>query len=450
MDGRQGPPPTGSLNQQLLRLAELLQLCARARDVSREELPFVIVNETVRVIAYDQAVLWDARAQRIVALSGADRLQPAAPYIISLNRLYKLTVAAGKRDQAHAPDPKVMADSEFSADATLAPQALWWPLRCKGSTVAVLLLARRDPWTEADAPLLEALGGAYAESWELGRARRPPVRRSVWRLGRNIAIGLLAAGLLAASLYPVRTSAIAPAEVVARTPAFVRAPFAGVVDSIEVQPNSPVRAGQILVRLDRRELDAALRVAVKAVEVATAQYRQVMQEGIADPRAREQLAALRGRLEEARADFDYRRTRLERADIPSPTDGVAVFNDPAEWIGRPVETGERILQVSPAQSSRIEIELPAVEAMAFEDGVDVLFFNNIDPDRPVAAKLTFMSYATAMSPSGVLVYTVRADLNGGEELRLGLRGTAKIYGSPRPLLLQVLRRPLAWIREILA
>ena len=137
------------------------------------------------------------------------------------------------------------------------------------------------------------------------------------------------------------------------------------------------------------------------------------------------------RLEEARADYDYRRTRLERADIPSPADGIAVFSDPAEWIGRPVETGERILQVSPAQSSRIEVELPAVEAMAFADGADVLFFNNIDPDRPVAAKLTFMSYATSMSPSGVLIYTVRADLESfGLDLEAATREA--IDSAPAP------------------
>ena len=42
----------------------------RGRDA---ELPFVIVNETVRAVAYDQAVLWDARTERVVALSGAAR-----------------------------------------------------------------------------------------------------------------------------------------------------------------------------------------------------------------------------------------------------------------------------------------------------------------------------------------------------------------------------------------
>jgi multidrug resistance efflux pump len=438
------------LNQQLLRVGELLQLCARAREATREELPFVIVNETIQMVPYDQAVLWDVRSGRIAALSGAERVEPTAPYVLALSRLYRLVAAAGKRDTAHSPDAETLARARFDREAPLAPYPLWWPLRLQGQTVAVLMLARRDPWTEADTPLLEALGGAYAEGWELGRARRAPFRRSGIRLVRRLGIVAVVATLIGISFFPIRSSAIAPAEVVAHSPAFVRAPFAGVVDRIEIAPNAPVRVGQVLVRLERRELDAAMAMATKAFDVATAQYRQATQEAITDPRAREQLAALRGRLDEARADYEYRRTLLQRADIPSPADGIAVFNDAAEWIGRPVETGERIMQVSPPASSRIEVELPAADVAAFADGSEVLFFNNIAPDKPVAGHVVFMSYATSLSPTGVLIYTVRADLESGNELRLGLKGTAKIFGPPRPLILQVFRRPIAFIRELLA
>jgi multidrug resistance efflux pump len=251
------------------------------------------------------------------------------------------------------------------------------------------------------------------------------------------------------SLVPVRSSSIASAEVVARQPAFVRAPFAGVVDAIEVPPNAPVKAGQLVVRLERRQLEAEYKVAAKALETAMAQYRQASQEAITDPRAREQLATLRARLDEARADFDYREARLGRADIVSPADGIAVFNDPAEWVGRPVEVGERILQVSPATSSRIEIELPVSEASNLEEGADVLFFSNLAPDRPVSGEIVFVSYASTVTPSGVLAYTARADLQD-EGLRLGLKGTAKVFGPERPLVLWLLRRPIAFLRQLLA
>lgn len=444
------PATAGALNQQLLRLAALLQLIARARDAERAELPFVMVNETVRAIAYDQAVLWDARGGRIVGVSGASRIETGSPYVLMLARLHRLVTGTGKADKVHLIDGEIAKQAQAGEQPMLAPYLLWWPLRLRGRTVAVLMLGRRTPWLEAEQPLLDALCGSYAQAWGLAGARLAAARPAGARRLRDLAIGVALAILLALSFLPVRSSVIAPAEVVAQEPAFVRAPFAGIVDSIEVAPNAAVKAGQLVVRLEQRQLKAEYSVAAKALEVATAQFYQASQEAIVDARAREQLAAVRGRLDEARADFQYRKERLARADIVAPVSGVAVFNDPAEWVGRPVEVGERIMQISPAVSSRIEIELPASEIMDFGDDAEVLFFSNLNPDRPDSGRLAFVNYAASVSPTGVMAYTARADLQPGSELRLGLKGSAKIYGPRRPLILWLLRRPLAYVRQLLA
>jgi len=447
--GQTPPPQPGRLNQQLLRLTEVLQLTARARNSSRDELPFVIVNETVRAVAYDQAVLWDARSESIVAVSGAGQLDAGAPYVLLLNRLYRHVAGSGKRDQVQRLDAEAIVSDVEGAKAWLAPHLLWWPIRVRGTVVAVLLLGRRVAWPDTEFPLFDVLFGAYGQSWELARSRVAPARIGGRRLAMRLLLAAAVALVITGGLVPVRSSSIASAEVVARHPAFVRAPFAGVVDAIEVPPNAPVKAGQLVVRLERRQLEAEYKVAGKALETAMAQYRQASQEAITDPRAREQLATLRARLDEARADFDYREARLGRADIVSPADGIAVFNDPAEWVGRPVEVGERILQVSPPTSSRIEIELPVAEATSLEEGADVLFFSNLEPDQPASGKVVFVSYATTATPSGVLAYTARADLQD-DGLRLGLKGTAKIFGPERPLALWLLRRPIAFLRQLFA
>lgn len=448
--GVPGSAQVGALNQQLLRMAELLQLMARAREASRAELPFVLVNETVRVVPYDQAVLWDARSGRIVALSGASRVDSGAPYVLMLSRLHRQVSAMGKAETIHSVDPEVLRQVQGSEAPMLAPHLLWWPLRARGRVTAVLMLGRRTSWLEAELPLLDSICGSYAQAWELSRARLAPGRAGRLRRLRNLAIGAGACLVLALGFVPVRSSVIAPAEVVAREPAFVRAPFAGIVDSIEVAPNGAVKAGQVLVRLERRQLEAEYSVAAKALDVATAQFRQTSQEAIADRKSRELLAGVRGRLDEARADFEYRKARLARSDIPAPAEGVAVFNDPAEWIGRPVEIGERIMQVAPASSSRIEIELPASEMADFENDAEVSFFSNLNPNEPNAGHLIFLSYAAAPTPSGVLAYTARADLQPSSELRLGLKGSAKIFGRRQPLILWVLRRPLAYVHQLLA
>ena len=434
---------SGTLNRQLLRLAGVLQLQERARTAPREELAFVIVNETVQVVAYDQAALWDTRGGRISALSGAARPEPGAPYLSLLERLCRRAGAGADAAIMHTLRP---ADGDGEWAEFLGPEVLWCPLIGRGP-VAALVLSRHEPFGEGDRQLLTALCGAYGQSWELAWARREPLRAWRGRRLRNLGVIATVVGVLSLGALPVTSSSVAPAEVAAASAVFLRAPFAGVVDSIVVAPNAEVRAGQVLVHLDRRQLEAQSRVAAKSLEVAEAQFRQVTQEAIVDARAREQLAVLRSKRDEARADLEYRRALLDRADLQAPVDGVAVFNDAGEWIGRPVETGERIMLIAPPTSARIEIELPAADAVTVTEGAPVLFFDNINPDRPISGRLVFVSYATSLSPSGVLAYTGRADLVPGTALRLGLKGTAKVYGPRRPLALWLLRRPLAWLRE---
>ena len=57
----------------------------------------------------------------------------------------------------------------------------------------------------------------------------------------------------------------------------------------------------------------------------------------------------------------------------------------------------------------------------------------------------------AATAEGVLAYRFRARLEADEPtLRLGLKGTAKIYGPPRLLALWLFRRPIAMVRQWLA
>jgi hypothetical protein len=142
---------------------------------------------------------------------------------------------------------------------------------------------------------------------------------------------------------------------------------------------------------------------------------------------------------------------LQRADIVAPADGVAVFDDIDEWIGKPVMLGERIMLVASPRDAELEIQVPVADVATFAYGSSVLFFSNIDPDRAARAHLVFASYGSAATAEGVLAYRFRARLEADEPtLRLGLKGTAKIYGPPRLLALWLFRRPIAMVRQWLA
>jgi multidrug resistance efflux pump len=433
------------LHPHLLRLSALIDLERRAREASPAELPYLMVNDTLAVVPYQQSALW--RAGRVAAVSGVASADEGGPYYGWLSRAL---AAAAKLHQAGVVDAAALGLDPAVWDEWFPPTAFWLPLADRrGHLFGGLLFGRQDSWHDAEIQLLEALGGTYALCLAVANQRRRPRhgrthrRRWLW-----IAVMTVAA---AVSMLPVRSSVLAPAEVVAATPFPVRAPFDGVVDTIHVTPNAPVHKGEILISFDTTERHAKADVAQKALEIARAEYAEASQQAMSDPRSKGRLAILQSKVAQAELEYEYDRTMLQRAEVLSPADGVAVFDDPHQWIGRPVTLGERIMVVAPPQSEDIDLAVPVADVVTFQDGADVTFFPNITPDHPSRGHLLYASYGSAPNPDGVLSYQFRAHLDdppGG--LRLGLKGTAKLFGPREPFALWALRRPIAVVRTWLS
>ena len=74
---------------------------------------------------------------------------------------------------------------------------------------------------------------------------------------------------------------------------------------------------------------------------------------------------------------------------------------------------------------------------------------SVKPLSPLDARLVETSYQAVVSPiNGVASYRLRAQLEeASPHARIGLRGTAKLYGGWVVFGYYVLRRPLASLRE---
>ena len=168
------------------------------------------------------------------------------------------------------------------------------------------------------------------------------------------------------------------------------------------------------------------------------------------PQSKAELALLAGRAQERRAELAAIRAQLDRIVVPAPRDGVAVFGDPNDWLGKPLVTGERIMLLADPSRPGLLIHLPAADAVALEAGAPVRLFLSAHPLSPLSAQLVETSYQAQPSPEGVASYRLRAVFSPEEDLgtaRIGLRGTAKISASRVVLAYYLLRRPLATARE---
>jgi hypothetical protein len=446
-----------AINPQLLRLSALIDLERRARAARGAERTYLIVNDTALVVSYQQSALW--RRGQLAAVSGVATVEASGPYARFLRsvlpaaakmaaaKIAAAKVAAGDPESPFVVDAATLGVPPEEWSAWFPPEALFLPLPDpRGGPPDGLLLGRQDPFHPAELQLLEAVAGTYglalaASELPRRRARRLPLRR-LWQAGVVVLV-------VAVSFAPVRSSVLAPAEIVSAAPFPIRAPFEGVVDTIHVTPNAQVNKGDRLISFETTERRAKAEVSDKALEIARAEYAEASQLAFNDPQAKGKLPILRAKIDQAQLEADYNQTMLNRAEVVAPADGVAVFDDAHQWIGRPVALGERIMILAAPVSNALDIAVPVADVVTFERDAEVLFFPNIAPDRPARGALTSVAYAAAVNPEGVLGYTARAHLDA-DGLRLGLKGTAKIYGEPRPFILWVLRRPMAVVREWLS
>ena len=463
------PPPGPARAAAHNPLFSLLELSRRARQGgSAAELRFLLVNDSHALAAYRQAGLWlgDAGLQ---ALSGVVQLEANAPYALWLTRVCEQlgSVTTPMPVSAQGLPPELA--QEWAQ--WLPAQGLWLPLP-KAPTPASdaspveavaggLLLARDLPFTPQEVALLaewlevwthawRTLHRAPAWSWKVWRRRlierlQPPAGQSWWRQTRI----RWAAAVLVALACPVRLTVLAPGELVPAHPVVIRSPLDGVIDTFHIQPNQAVQKDQPLFGFDEALIRSRLEVAEQALATAETEYRQTAQQALLDPKYRTQLALLTGKIEEKRAEAEFLREQLQRSRVLAPQDGVALLDDPSEWIGRPVTVGERIMRLAAPADSEVEAWLPLADAIALEPGATVKLYLNASPLSPITAQVRYLAHDAVQRPDGGYAYRVRARLDAPTGHRVGLKGTAKLHGGWVPLAYWVLRRPLAALRTTL-
>ena len=253
-----------------------------------------------------------------------------------------------------------------------------------------------------------------------------------------------------AILFPVRLTILAPAELVPANPAIIRVPIEGVVDEFFVTPNQKVVEGQPLFKLDLTSLNSRLQVAQQEMQIASTEYRQSSLQSLSDAKSRGLLVPQEGKATEKRLEADYLKELLAKAQIKAPRAGVALFDEPSEWIGKPVAAGEKIMVIANENQAEIEAWIPLNEAIQLPNEASVTLYLNASPLSPIDAKMRYLGHEAMQRPDGTYAYRLRATIDSGESpSRIGLKGTARVSGQFVPLSYWVLRKPIAFVRQYL-
>jgi len=428
----------------------LLQIETRAMTAADvPALRFTMVNETHALVPYRQAALFEVSGDRmkLVSASGLVSVAEDSPFAVWVSQFARRLPQDG---HIHRIDHADAAEIDQPGWAEWLPEHLLVvPLKSRrGDMAGMMLYARESPWTDRDLALLDRLHLSYGHclaALQNGR-ERGWTRMSRWLKGRRR--NLVLAALILSMFIPVRLSVLAPAEVIALSAVAVAAPQDGVIGAFGVAPNSRVRPGDLLFALDDSVIQNRREVALKALEVARVDAHIAQQRSFDDIRGRADLAMLMGRVREKEAELAAMDVLTQRVEVRADREGVAIFADVNDWLGRPVQTGERVMQLAQPEDAGVLVWLAVADAINLEPGAPVQLFLHTDPLRPRSGELVEASYQATPSPDDVASYRLRARFVEGENLpRIGLRGTARISGEWVTLGYYLFRRPIAAVRE---
>jgi multidrug resistance efflux pump len=431
-------------------LRTLLKIESESRQAkSLDELWWVAANECRRAIIARQIYVFTrhGRSLRMAAVSSLAKVDRESPTVVWLEGL------AADWARTPATDVRVAVIGELAggrgdvADMFPFKHCMLAALRHgEQEPHAYLLAVREQAFGEPETAAAERLAGAFGyAAAALGITRR----RKLW--GRSKLV--LAAGLaaLAAALVFVRTplAVLAPAEIVARDSFAVTAPVEGVIDQVVADANQPVRAGDALVRLADTVQRNQLAIAEQELAVAEAKWRQISLAAFNDPAARRELTIVTTERDLKRAERAYAAELLGRMTIRAERDGLAIYADRRELVGRPVQIGQRLIEIADPSRMRIRAMASVDDAMALSPGARLKFYPDADPLNAVEAIVADAAHQARQNESGALAFRVDADVPAEalHRLRIGHRGTAQISGESVSLGFFLFRRPISALRQ---
>ena len=446
----QASPTQATGAQALSKEQAFIQLNARAMSAAKPaDLQFIIVNETIALAHYRQAAFFESSNTQKPILSTASGMVSVAessPYSVWLNRFAKSFPSAAGCHRLNLDDAKL--DVQEGWQEWLPEHLLVIPLTHNNKLHGHAMYAREAAWSDNEINQLAFLHNTYSYCMAALQKTNFSVVRAIGGLLNFKTLLISSLIFLALMFIPVRLSTLAPAEVIALNAFSVAAPQDGVIHAFSVQPNSSVKKGDVLFTLDDTSITNRFEVANKALATAKSDALVAEQRAFDDIRGKAELAGAAGRVREKEAELASIQALMARQEIRAERDGIAIFSDANDWIGRPVQTGERVLQIANPQDAGLLMWLPVKDALNIESGAPMKMFLHTDPLHPINAKLKQTSYQASMSPENIASYRLKGAFDEANIApRIGLRGTARISGEWSILGYYLFRRPISAARE---
>jgi RND family efflux transporter MFP subunit len=449
-------------NEGLQTLLDISRELTATLDVSR--VLSAMVNLPGQVVPYDRASisLKEGNRWRLRAVSGMAEPERNRPEIRTLESLH---VWVGERGEPVRFEMGEGADEvpelfrEALGRAQMASfQAL--PLADEEGTLGILALERSEGGRlpEGTEDVLAVLANQatvalrnaqlYSQVPLIGVLERIVEKRrrfaGMSHTRRLVWLGGVAAVTAALILVPVPFHVRGSCRLVPARTLSVSSAVPGRVARVDVEEGEAVTKGQILARLDDRDL--RLQQGEARARVLTAQRRVLQMEASQHP---ESAALERVRLERLRREEELAAAALGETNLEAPGDGVVLTPRVREFVGQRLESGDVFCILAALDPLEVEVAVPEVDAGSLVVGRPAQIKLDAYPHR------TFPAEVVAIRPAAeeregrqVVVARLRVE-NPDRGLRPGMMGKARVHVRQASLGRYLFRRPLRWLRSLL-
>lgn len=391
----------------------------------------MIKGDRVKVVAMSHSGQFDHRANLLRAVEEAmdEAIDQRNTVVFPAERAGQQVVAL-----SHA---NLVREAESGSAVTL-------PLVSGGEVVGALTL-ERAPGFQFDALSVEICEAVAAVAGPIVELKRGNERNLLVHFGHSIRdfwgnlvgpghpvlkLVILAVAAIATFLsiatgdYRVSANATVEGEVQRA----ISAPFAGYVNEAFLRAGDTVTKGQVIARLDDRDL----RLERLRLLGQRGQYTKQYREAIAN-HDRTQAGMVSAQLEQVDAQIEHADQQLSRIELIAPFDGMIVSGDLSQSLGTPVERGSVLFEVAPLEDFRVILKVDERDLSEVVIGQHGDLTVTSMPEGSVGFKVTKIT-AVNVAEEGRNVFRVEASLDDtAARVRPGMEGVGKINIDERKL-----------------
>lgn len=228
----------------------------------------------------------------------------------------------------------------------------------------------------------------------------------------------------------------APAAIQGSVQRTIVAPFNGYLADEMVQAGALVEKGQVLARLDDRDLALERLRLVTSRGQRQAEYDQALAD-----RERAQANIIETQILQIESQIALVDEQIVRTKVRAPFSGVVVSGDLSQSIGATVERGEQLFQIAPLDAYRVVMEVDEGDLLEIEVGQTGQLRVSSLPDLPLAYRIDRITPISAQAEGRNFFRVDATLLDSDSRLRPSMEGVARTDIDQR-LLIQVWTRPL--------